>query len=167
MAVGDRDVVACADGQGPVRGEGELEPLLVDQGVVPLAQQDQVGQVGAPTVPPEADVMGVKATAPGAAGEAAALTVDALQQRAQGRGDKTAAASSVERTGRDGSGAQDALDGGGREQLLIGCPGPAAGRVDLQLDGDGWQAGGPREEPQRPVEICRARGRQPRRCSLL
>ena len=42
--VGDRDVVACADGQGPVRGECELEPLLVDQGVVPLAQQDQVPQ---------------------------------------------------------------------------------------------------------------------------
>ena len=67
----------------PVWVQHEPEALGVDEGVVPGADEHQVVQVGAAAVGPVADVVGVQLLVSGAAGEAAALTVQGAEQLAQ------------------------------------------------------------------------------------
>lgn len=66
----------------------QLETLGVDQSVVPGTEQHEIGQVGRSTLGPEPHVVGVQCAVPGAAVEAAAVSVecaDELTQRLGGQ----------------------------------------------------------------------------------
>lgn len=76
---GDGDVVAGADGEDPVGAQDELEPFGVDEGVVAVAEQDEVVEVGAAAVGPVDDVVSVELRVARAAGEAAALAVEGAE----------------------------------------------------------------------------------------
>jgi hypothetical protein len=63
--------------------QGELEAGVVQQGVVPAADQHQLRQVGRSAERPPDEVVGAQFAVPVAAGEAAAFPVDRAEQLTQ------------------------------------------------------------------------------------
>lgn len=69
--------------EAPVGVQDEMEAELVHQGVVAAAQEQKIGQVCRAAGGPVDDVVRVQPGVPGAAWEAAALTVETAEQLAQ------------------------------------------------------------------------------------
>ena len=157
------DALCRADGEPSIGVQRELVAVLVDQGVVPTAEQDEVVQVSGAAVRPRRDVVGVQLPVPAAAGEAASLTVEDAEQVAQvlagvplgapsvvtaevGRGDGPQAG----RSATTGQGLQGLPESGGlgegsrREKFPVRQSGPPRERVDLDGEPGALSAAGGR-----------------------
>jgi len=82
VPVRDGPALGGGDGQGSGhRVELQLDAFAVDDGfVMPGAQQDEIGEIGAAAVEPRNEVVGVEFAAAGAGGVAAAFAVDRAEQ---------------------------------------------------------------------------------------
>ncbi len=69
-----------ADLEAAVGVQGELEALGVHDGVMALAEENRVGEVGTAAERPVGDVMAIEVGGAGAAGEPAAFSVDGTEE---------------------------------------------------------------------------------------